>query len=124
LQAGPRIGWFDAKSDRRRERVGLRLKDFEGGAAANGTLDAHRRRLAEADIEPEVVGERCLDDLLLDLAIERDRYLVADVVLADVDQRILLGQLVQRDAKCAAVNDAPRNDNCLQRRRREVLAFA
>ena len=101
----------------------LRLKDFDGGARAHRALDADRRRFAEADVEAEVVRQRRLDHLLLDLAVERDRQLLADVVLSDVDQWVLLGQLIQRDPKRAAVDGVARNDNRLQRRRREVMAL-
>ena len=66
-------------------------------------LDADRRRLAERDVEAEVARQRRLDDLLLDLAVERDRELLADVVLPDVDQRVLLGELGERDAEPRSV---------------------
>ena len=56
-------------------------------------LDADRRRLAEVGGDAVVALERRLDDLLLDLAVERDGDLVPVVVLADVDERVLLGEL-------------------------------
>jgi hypothetical protein len=36
-----------------------------------GAFDADRRRLAELDVEAEVLGEGGLDHLLLHLAVER-----------------------------------------------------
>ena len=51
------------------------------------------------DVEAEVARQRRLDDLLLDLAVERDGDLLAGVVLPDVDQRVLLGELGERDAE-------------------------
>ena len=58
------------------------------------------RRLAERDLDAEVVRERRLDHLLLHLAVERDGQLLPEVVLAHVDQRVLLGEL--RRARRAA----------------------
>ena len=71
-------------------------------------LDAHRRRLAEVGGDAVVALERRLDDLLLDLAVERDRDLVAVVVLADVDERVLLGELGERRAERALLARAVR----------------
>ena len=62
-------------------------------AGADRPLDADRGRLAELDVDAVLVGERRLDDLLLHLAVERHRQLRRDVVLAQVDQRVLLGEL-------------------------------
>ena len=56
-----------------------------------------------ADVEAEVVRQRRLDDLLLHLAVERDGELLPRVVLPDVDQRVLLGELRERDAERALV---------------------
>ena len=66
---------------------------------ADRALDVDRRRLAESDVEAVVVCERGLDDLFLDLAVERDGQLLARIVLPNVDQRVLLGELRERDAK-------------------------
>ena len=55
------------------------------------------------DVDAEVVRQRRLDDLLLDLAVERDGDLLAGVVLPHVDQRVLLGELRERDAQRALV---------------------
>ncbi len=59
-------------------RLGLGADDLLGLADARRTLDADRRRLAEVGGDAVVALERRLDDLLLDLAVERDRDLVAD----------------------------------------------
>ena len=45
----------------------------------------------------------CLDDLLLHLAVERDEDLLPHVVLTEVDQRVLLGELGERDVERAFV---------------------
>ena len=73
--------------------------------------------------QPEVGGQRGPDDLLLDLAEQRDGDLLADVVLPDVDQRILLGELGQRRAQRAAVVRIARHDDRLQGRRGELVPF-
>ena len=54
----------------------LGADDLLGLADACRALDAHRRRLAEVGGDAVVALERRLDDLLLDLAVERDRDLV------------------------------------------------
>jgi len=78
---------------------------------AGGPLDVDRRRFAERDFETEIVCERRLDDFLLNLAIERDRELLAGVVLTDVDQRVLLGELCERDAEPRGARRTCRDDN-------------
>jgi hypothetical protein len=62
-------------------------------------LDADRRRLAEAHGDPVLVGERRLDDLLLHLAVQAERELVAQRVLAQADERVLLDELSERDVE-------------------------
>ena len=74
------------------------------------------------DLDAEVVRQRRLDDLLLHLAVERDGELLPDVVLPQVDQRVLLGELGERDVQRAPVGGAGGDDDRLQRRRREVVA--
>ena len=74
------------------------------------------------DVDAEVGRQRRLDDLLLHLAVERDEHLLPDVVLPQVDQRVLLGELGERDVQRASVGGACGNDDRLQRRRREVMA--
>ena len=106
------------------ERVGRRVEDLDRLAAADRPLDADRRRLAERDREAVLVGERRLDDLPLHLAVERDGDLRARVVLPDVDQRVLLGQLPERDAQPPAVRGIGRLDDRLERRRCEVVLDA
>ena len=58
-------------------------------------------RLPERDVDAELVGQRGLDDLLLHLAVERDGDLLAHVVLPQVDQRVLLGELGERGVQRA-----------------------
>ena len=105
-------------------RNGLRRLAHDRSTAPPGAdraLDADRRRLAELDVDAEVVGQRRLDDLLLHLAVERDGELLPDVVLPHVDQRVLLGELGERDAERALVAGRAGNDDRLERRRREVV---
>ena len=77
-------------------------------AGADRSLDADRRRLAEGDVDAEVVRQRGLDDLLLHLAVERHRELLAQLVLPDVDQRVLFGELTERDVQRALVGRSRR----------------
>ena len=88
--------------------------------ARAGPLDAHGGRLAEVGGDAVVALERRPDDLLLDLAVERDRDLVAVVVLADVDERILLGELGERRAEAARLLGPEREHDGLERRPREA----
>src|SRR5205823_2455007 len=97
-------------------------EDLDCVAGSCRPLDVDRRRLAEVDLEAEVRRERRLDDLFLHLAVERDRDLLASVVLPDVDQRILLGELRQGDAKSCAIVAIAGDDDRLERRRREVMS--
>ena len=60
------------------------------------------------DVDAEVVGQRRLDDLLLHLAVERHGDLLPDVVLPQVDQRVLLGELGERGVQRALVGRAGR----------------
>ena len=86
-------------------------------------LDADRRRLAERHVDAELLGERRLDDLLLDLAVERERPPRRGVVVA---QRRSAGPA--RRAGSSATCSAPRSaglrgdDDGLERRRRELPA--
>ena len=94
--------------------IGRLVDDLGGRTGADRPLDADRRRFAEFDVDPELAGQRLLDHLLLYLAIERNRYLLPDIVLPEIDQRILLGQLgkgrMQRSlvgAACRARRPSP-----------------
>ena len=78
-------------------------RDLDRRAGAEGSLDADRRRLAEVDVDAEVGRQRRLDDLLLHLAVERDGTAPAGVVLPQVDQRVLFGELGERDVQRALV---------------------
>ena len=123
LHAGADRGRLDAQPDGGEERVGLLVDELDGRAGADRPLDADRRRLAEVDLEAEVVGQRRLDDLLLHLAVERDGDLLPSVVLPQVDQRVLLGELGERDVERAPVGRAAGDDDRLQGRRGEVVAL-
>ena len=93
---------LDAQPDRGEERIRLRVRS----RPPRRCRSAARRRSSSSrgsDLEAEVACQRRLDDLLLDLAVERDGDLLADVVLPDVDQRVLLGELGERDAERALV---------------------
>ena len=97
------------------------MEDLDRLAGPDGPFDIDWRRFAECDFETELVCQRRLDDFLLDLAVERDRELLARVVLPDVDQRVLLGELCERDAEPRAVVGRPGDDDRLQCRRGELM---
>ncbi len=82
-------------------RLRLGRDDLLGLAYPRRPLDADGRRLAEVGSDAVVALERRLDDLLLDLAVQRDGDLVAVLVLADVDERVLLGELGEGRAERA-----------------------
>src|ERR671920_106017 len=62
-------------------------------------------------------------DLFLHLTVERDVQFLAYVVLPQVDQRVLLGELGERHVQRALVGGAARNDGRFQRRRGEIVAI-
>src|SRR5216683_7200376 len=98
-------------------RNGLGASRSRSTAAPQPASDTDRRGLAKADAEAEVGRQRCPDDFLLDLAVERDGDLPTGVVLPDVDQRVLLGELGERHAEGTVVAATAGNDDRLQRRR-------
>ncbi len=121
LNAGADRRRFEAQPDRGQERVGRLAQPLDGRAGADEPFDTDRRRLAKADCQAEVTGQRRLDDFLLDLAVQRDGDLLADAVLPDVDQRVLLGKLGKRDAEGPVLAGVTGNDDRLQGRRRELV---
>ncbi len=111
----------DAQADGGEEGVRVLLVELDRRARADGPLDAQRGRLAEGDVHPELIGQRGLDDLLLDLAVEGHGGLSAHFVVAQADQRVLLGESGEREVQGATVGVRPRDDNGLQGRRREDM---
>ena len=97
------------------------MQDLDRLAGACRPFDVDRPRFAERDFETELVRQRRLDDFLLNLTVERDRELLPGVVLPDVDQRVLLGELHERDAERCALIGLVGNDDRLQGRRGEVM---
>ena len=89
----------DAQSDRGEKRIRFRMEHLDGLTGPDGAFDVDRRRFTERDVDSVVARQRRLDDLFLYLAVQRDGDLAPRVVLAYVDQRILLGELLERDAK-------------------------
>src|SRR4029453_2212640 len=110
-----------AETDRGRERFGWLAQPLDGRPGADRPFDADGGGLAEADLQAEVVGQRGADDLLLDLAVELHRELLAQVVLAQVDQRVLLGQLGEGRVQGALVAGSGGDDHRLQGRWGEVM---
>jgi hypothetical protein len=79
------------------------MQDLDGLAGADRPLDADWGRLSEGDVDAVVAGEGGLDDLFLDLAVERNGDLVAAFVLPGVDQGVLLGELAECDPESGPV---------------------
>ena len=113
-----------AKPDRREERVRRHADLLERSAGSDRPLDADRRRLAELDCDPELVRERRFEHLLLHFAVEANRKLLAQVVLPDADQRVLLGEPGERIAEGHLVALVARCDHGLERRRREMVSLS
>jgi hypothetical protein len=134
FDAGANQSRLNAQSERGGERVGAdwraltgdvgmgrRSEHLERLTRADRALDVDRRRLEEVDLNAVIAREHATDDLLLHLPIERDPDLAAGVVLAHVDQRVLLGQLGECGAQSSPVRGVARGDDRLQRRRRELV---
>src|SRR3712207_1079785 len=69
---------LNAQPDGGEERSGRRTslgEQFDSRTGADGPFDADGHRLAELDVDAELVGQRCLYDLFLHLAVERDERL-------------------------------------------------
>ena len=105
-----RNGW--AGDRRRRERS-------TAAPSAVRSLDADRRRRSELDLEAVVALQRLGDDLLLDLSVEREEQLLAGVVLAEVDEWVLLGEIGECVEHGPLLSAVTGHDRSLQRRRGE-----
>ena len=75
----------------------------------------------EADLEAELVGQGVADDLLLHLPVEAHEHLLPHIVLAQVDQRVLLGELGQCHMQRSGLGRSVGGDHGLQGRRREMM---
>ncbi len=111
----------DAQADRREERVGVLLVELHGLPRADEPFDAQGRGLAEGDAEAVLLGEGGLDDLLLYLAVQGHGSLLPPFVVAQADQRVLFGQLGEREVQCATVHVRTRDDDGLQGGRGEEV---
>src|SRR5215211_6855850 len=119
-------GRLDAQPDSGEERSSRRTclgEQLDGGTDADGPLDANRRRFTELDLEVVIVRQRRSDDLFLHLTVERDVQFLAYVVLSQVDQRVLLGELGERDVQRALVGGATGSDDRFQGWRGEMVAL-
>src|SRR5215218_3539197 len=119
-------GRLDAQPDSGEERSSWRTclgEQLDGGTDTDGPLDANRRRFTELDLEVVIVRQRRSDDLFLHLTVERDVQFLAYVVLSQVDQRVLLGELGERDVQRALISGSAGNDNRFKSRRGEMVAF-
>ncbi len=110
---------LDAQAELRVERVRRSVQQLARLPDADRPFDADRPGLEEGDVEAVVAGERRLEHLLLHVAVDRDRQLGA--ALPEPDQRVLLGELLEREPKPVPRIRVDRLDHCLQRRRRELL---
>ena len=97
------------------------MHDLEVSTGGDGPFDADRGGVAELDGDGEVVGESLLDDLLLHLAVEREERLLVGIVLPEIDQRILFGELQESHMEGATITRAQRHDHCLECGRSEVV---
>ncbi len=122
-EVDPRAGrrGVDAQADGGEEGVGVLLDELGRRPRPRRPLHAQRRGLAEGHVEPELVGEGGLDDLLLHLAVQRHGGLPPYLVVAQADQRVLLGEPGEGQVEGPAVRSRPRDDHGLQGRRREEL---
>src|SRR2546429_2106540 len=98
------------------------LQDLKGTRAAEWPFDVDHCRLAERGGEIEIVSKRGLDYLFLDSAIKRHVDLLPLVVLSQVDERILFGELAKCDSQPIPIAGITRHDGGLQGRRRELKA--
>ena len=89
----------------------IRLQKLNRAARPAGTLDVDHRRFAERDIELKVVRQRGLDDLFLDFAVERHIDFLPGVILPQVDERVLLGELIEGDPEPGPVGGVPGDDD-------------
>ena len=96
------------------------MQDLLGLADPRRPLDAHDGRLAEIGNDAVLALERRLDDLLLDLAVQRDPDLRAMVVLPNIDQRVLLSKLPEGRSKRTRLLGQPREDDRFERRTRKA----
>src|SRR5829696_261519 len=124
----PRVerGRLDAQPDGGEERGGRRTclgEQLDGRTEDDRPFDADRCRFTELDVDVVVVRQRRPDDLFLHLTVERDEYFLPAVVLPHVDQRVLLGELSERDVQRTFVGGAAGNDDRFQRRRGEIVAL-
>src|SRR5215203_4069183 len=119
-------GRLDAQPDSGEERSSRRTclgEQLDGGTDTDGPLDANLRRFTELDLEVVIVRQRRSDDLFLHLTVERDVQFLAYVVLSQVDQRVLLGELGERDVQRALVGGATGSDDRFQGWRGEMVAL-
>src|ERR1700761_9282108 len=102
----------------------IRLQYLKRACAPGRAFYADHRGLAEGHREAEILRERGLDDFLLHLAVEGNIKLLTLVVLAHVDERILLGDLAERRLKPLPVIRRGWSHDRLKCRRRKFVAAA
>ena len=96
LTPGPDRRRIDPQPDRGHERVGAAPAEAPAPTGRSMQIGVVSRNSTST---PKSLARVSPDHLLLHFAVERDVDLLADVVLAQVDQRILLGQLGQRASR-------------------------
>ena len=111
---------LDAEADRGEVPVALLPEQGDGAADPGGALDAQGGGGAEVHGDVVLEGERLLQHLLLHLAVERDVEVLAGLVDAQPDQRVLLGDLGERVVQRTLLRGVARHDRRLQGGRREV----
>src|SRR5690625_3731288 len=89
LDTAARGSGVDTQPDGGEERVGSGVDDLDGATGADQALDTYGRRVTETHLDAVVVGKHRGDDFLLHLSVQGHRCLVAAIIAAQVDQRIL-----------------------------------
>ena len=85
----------------------------------------HRvERLREPGADAVPLLEQCGDDFLLHLAVQAERGLALGLVEAQLDERVLVGQLAEGGEECGALGRVLGLDQGLERGGREPVSPA
>ena len=104
-----------AQPDTGEIRVAVLPDQVPGGPGAHDALDAQGRRLREPGADAVPLLEQCGDDFLLHLAVQAERGLALGLVEAQLDERVLVGQLAEGGEECGALGRVLGLDQGLER---------